>query len=50
MKYGIGKKASYYLISKYKPDNNNNKKLKIFDLHFIKKNIDKTKIIYKNKL
>ena len=37
MKYGIGKKASYYLISKYKPNKNNNKKLKILDLHFIKK-------------
>ena len=30
MKYGIGKKASYYLISKYKPNKNNNKYIKYY--------------------
>ena len=33
MELGIGKKARYYLIAKYKPD----KKLKILDENFIKK-------------
>ena len=50
MELGMGKKARYYLIAKYKPDENNDKKLKILDEDFIKKNKDKAKIIYKNKI
>ena len=50
MELGIGKKARYYLIAKYKPDKDNDEKLKILDEDFIKKNKDKAKIIYKNKI
>ena len=37
MELGIGKKARYYLIAKYKPDKDNDEKLKILDENFIKK-------------
>ena len=37
MELGIGKKARYYLIAIYKPDENNDEKLKILDEDFIKK-------------
>ena len=50
MELGIGKKARYYLIAKYKPDKDNDEKLKIVDENFIKKNKDKAKILYKNKI
>ena len=50
MELGMGKKARYYLIAKYKPDENNDEKVKILDRYFIKKNKDKAKIIYKNKI
>ena len=50
MELGMGKKARYYLIAKYKPDENNEKRLKILGRNFIKKNKDKAKIIYKNKI
>ena len=46
MELGIGKKARYYLIAKYKTD----KRVKILGRNFIKKNKDKAKIIYKNKI
>ena len=35
MELGMGKKARYYLIAKYKPDKN--KKVKILGRNFIKK-------------
>ena len=50
MELGIGKKARYYLISIYKPDENNDERVKILDEDFIKKNKDKAKILYKNKI
>ena len=50
MELGIRKKARYYLIAKYKPDENNDEKVKILGRYFIKKNKDKAKIIYKNKI
>ena len=50
MELGMGKKARYYLIAKYKPDENNDEKVKILDRYFIKKNKDKAKIRYKNKI
>ena len=50
MKYEIKKKAIYSFIAKYQPDKNNNKKVKIFDENFIKKNKNTCKIIYANKL
>ena len=37
MELGMGQKARYYLIAKYKPDENNDEKVKILDLYFIKK-------------
>ena len=48
MDKGIKKKPKYYLIVKYKPDENNNK-VKILDKIFISRNRNKCKIIYKNK-
>ena len=36
MELGIGKKARYYLIAKYKPDENNEKRVKILGRNFIK--------------
>ena len=50
MELGMGKKARYYLIAIYKPDENNDKKVKILGRNFIKKNKDKAKILYKNKI
>ena len=50
MELGMGKKARYYLIAIYKPDENNDKRVKILDEDFIKINKDKAKIIYKNKI
>ena len=35
MELGIGKKARYYLIAKYKPDQINDEKVKILDRNFI---------------
>ena len=46
----MGKKARYYLSAIYKPDENNDKKVKILDRYFIKGNKDKAKIRYKNKI
>ena len=37
MELGMGKKARYYLSAIYKPDENNDKKLKILGRYFIKK-------------
>ena len=50
MELGTGKKARYYLIAIYQRDEKNDKKVKILDRYFIKKNKDKAKIIYKNKI
>ena len=50
MELGMGKKARYYLSAIYKPDENNDKKVKILDRYFIKGNKDKAKIRYKNKI
>ena len=50
MELGMGKKARYYLSAIYKPDEKNDKKVKILGRNFIKKNKDKAKIIYKNKI
>ena len=50
MELGIGKKARYYLIAKYKPDKDNDERVKILERYFTKKNKDKAKIIYKNKI
>ena len=50
MELGMGKKARYYLFAIYKPDEDNDERVKILDRHFIKKNKDKAKIIYKNKI
>ena len=50
MELGMGKKARYYLIAIYKPDERNEKRLKILGRNFIKRNKDKAKIIYKNKI
>ena len=50
MELGLGKKARYYLIAIYKPDEKNDKRVKILGRYFIKKNKDKAKIIYKNKI
>ena len=44
------KKARYYIIAYYKPDENKEKKIKILDQKFIKRNKNKCKIIYKNKI
>ena len=46
----MGKKARYYLIAIYQPDEKNDKKVKILGRYFIKKNKDKAKILYKNKI
>ena len=37
MELGMGKKARYYLMVIYKPDEKNEKRLKILDENFIKK-------------
>ena len=50
MELGMGKKARYYLIAIYQPDEDNDERVKILDRYFIKKNKDKAKIIYKNKI
>ena len=50
MEYEIKKKLIYYLIAKYKPENDNEKNVKILDSNFINKNKTKCKIIYKNKI
>ena len=50
MELGMEKKARYYLMVIYKPDENNDKKVKILDRYFIKGNKDKAKIRYKNKI
>ena len=50
MESGLGKKARYYLIAIYKPDENNNEGVKILDENFIKINKDRAKILYKNKI
>ena len=50
MKNEITKKVSYYIIAKYKPDKNNEDKVKILDEDFIKRNKNKVKLIYKNKI
>ena len=50
MELGIGKKARYYLIAIYQPDEDNDERVKILDEDFITKNKDKAKIIYKNKI
>ena len=47
MKNVLGKKTIYYFIVKYK--NDNKERLKILDNKFIKKNRNKSKIIYNNK-
>ena len=50
MELGMGKKARYYLIAIYQPDEKNDKRVKILGRYFIKKNKDKAKILYKNKI
>ena len=50
MELGKRKKARYYLIAKYKPHEKNDKKVKILGRYFIKKNKDKAKILYKNRI
>ena len=50
MKNRIEKKSIYYFIANYKPNDNNKEKVKILDKKFIKKNRNKCKIIYKNKI
>ena len=50
MELGMGKKARYYLSAIYKPNEKNDKRVKILDRNFIKKNKDKAKILYKNKI
>ena len=50
MELGMGKKSRYYLIAIYKQNENNEKRVKILDENFIKKNKDKAKILYKNKI
>ena len=42
-------KDSFYFIAKYQPDKNNKENLKILGKEFIKKNINKCKLIYRNK-
>ena len=44
------KKKIYYFIAYFKPTDNNKERVKILDEDFIKKNKNKTKIIYKNKI
>ena len=50
MKNGIKKKESYNIIAYYKPNENDEKKVKVLDIYFIKKNRNKCKIKYKNKI
>ena len=50
MELGMGKKERYYLIAIYQPDEDNDERVKILDRHFIKKNKDRAKILYKNKI
>ncbi len=47
---GNEKKLDYYFKAKYEPDENNKNKVKILDKKFIKRNKNKCKIIYKNKI
>ena len=49
MKMGKKKEDNCYLIAYYLP-NKNNEKVKILDEYFIRKNRNKCKIIYKNKI
>ena len=49
MKNEIKNKISFYIIAKYKPEKNNEDKVKILDEDFIKRNKNKVKLIYKNK-
>ena len=44
------KKTRYYFIVKYKPNENKEENIKILDEDFIKKNRNKCKIVYKNKI
>ena len=48
MKNEIKNKISFYIIAKYKPEKNNEDKVKILDEDFIKRNKNKVKLIYKN--
>ena len=50
MENGIKKKASYYMIAKYLPNEFNKEKAKILGGDFIKRNKNKYKIIYKSKI
>ena len=50
MQNGTKKKESYYFIPCYLPNENNEKKVKILDKHFIKTNRKNCKIVYKNKI
>ena len=50
MNYKIKKKESYYIIAKYKTNENTKEKTKILGEKFIKRNKNKCKIIYKNKI
>ena len=50
MQYGLKKKKIYNFVVKYKPKDNNKEKVKILDEKFIKKNKNKCKIVYKNKI
>ena len=47
---GIDKKERYYFTAKYEPDKKIKDKVKILDEEFIKRNKNKCKIIYKNKI
>ena len=50
MESGIVKKQIYYLILKFKPNKNNGKWINILYQEFVKKNRNKCKIIYRNKI
>ena len=50
MQNGGLKKAKYYFKAYYLPNNKNNEKIKILEEYFIRKNRNKCKIIYKNKI
>ena len=50
MQYEKKMKKIYSFLANYKPDQNNEEKVKIIDKKFIKRNNNKCKLIYKNKI
>ena len=50
MQYEKKMKKIYSFSANYKPDQNNEEKVKIIDKKFIKRNNNKCKLIYKNKI